>query len=341
MSIMENIVRLQQPESNVYNLIQTYLTSVGLDSEDTAKAYATDIKDFFRLMLDKELNQLTIDDLKFENHEIEVYKIELTKHYAGSTVNRKIASLRSLFNWLAKNNVPNANPTAFKVKNVKHQTRSYGSLTPDEGIRMIELAKSLPKGDEKAAIIAIAMSTGFRLNAILKAKWSDVQYNEQQGYWTLTLIDKGGDCDTMPFDESVYQLLSVIKKPEQEEIFTLSPSTCERLVKKLANMMDIPEYRNITFHSLRKTGINYAIDIENDLKMAVAQGRHKNSSTTMKYYIERHKDMSNMPGLLMMQSIDLSIFESMSKEELLSLIKSADRQTQRILIKQAKKKGNQ
>ena len=90
-------------------------------------------------MLNKSLNELTRRP-KFQIPWIEAYGLELAKHYS-STVNRKIASVKSLFEFFAANDIDTVNQKVFSVKRMKHQTKSYGVLSPDEGFQMVELAK--------------------------------------------------------------------------------------------------------------------------------------------------------------------------------------------------------
>lgn len=333
MSAAANIIRLKTAET-VYDLIHAFIETSGIDSENTKINYEIDIRYFFKTMLNKNIEDLTFDDMHFKNYEIEQYKAILTKQYAGSTVNRRLSTMKSLYNFLVANEI-NVNEKAFNVKNVKHTVDSYGVLSPEEGFEMVERVKKQRKGAIKSALIHTALLTSFRLSALLQAEWDCLNWCDK-GYWTVTLMDKGQEVNTMPITEECYEQLQSIRT-KSKRIFQLDKKTCQKMIKTLCEEMGIPEKRNITFHSLRKVAINFAFDIENDIRMAVRQGNHKNPATTVMHYMKRQEDLSNMPGMVMGKELDLSIFESLSKEELVQLICSSDKNIQRKLIKLAEK----
>ncbi len=339
MASATNITRLQKPET-VFDLIETFLMSKGLDSDKTQVAYRGDIEQFFKIMRNKDIGQLTFDDLCFKNYEVEHYKAILAEQYAGSTVNRKIATLKSLYDYLAANDVK-VNKDAFNVKRVKHKTASWGVLSPEEGYEMVERVKTQRKGEIKSLLIHTALETSFRLTALLNATYDNLsEERNKQGLWTLTVIEKGGEEVTMPINDELYEKLQAIRKPNQKKIFNLDPKTCRDAIKTLCEEMGISPKRNISFHSLRKVAINFAIDTGADVMTASRQANHKNPSTTMNYYLDRDKeDLSNMPGLLMGKKVDLSILESLSAEEWMLLVRQLDGVTQRKIIRKAKEKA--
>lgn len=326
-----NITRLQKAET-VFDLIQAFLLSKGIDSKNTKRAYRNDIEQFFMTMRHKGIEQLTFDDLCFKNYEIEQYKTILADQHAGSTVNRKIATMKSLYDFFAANDVK-INKNAFKVRKVKHVTRGWGVVSPEEGFEMVERVKKQRKGKIKSALIHTALVTSFRLAALLNAEYDDIsETRNKDGLWTLTVIEKGGEEKTMPISDELYEKLQAIREPNQKKIFDLNPKTCRKAIETLCEEMGISPKRNISFHSLRKTAINFSIDIGQDIMTAMRQSNHKNPSTMIKYYLEEKEDMSNMPGLLMGKEVDLSIFDNLSKDELIQVICSADKNTQRKLI---------
>lgn len=329
MSAAANIIRLKTAET-VFDLIHAYIESSGIDSENTRISYETDIKCFFKTMLNKEVDDLTFDDLHFKNYEIEQYKALMTKQYAGSTVNRRLSTMKGLYNFLVANEV-DVNEKAFNVKNVKHTVESYGVLSPEEGFEMVERVKKQRKGEVKSAMIHTALLTSFRLTALVEATWDCLSWCDK-GYWTMTLTDKGQEVNTMPITDELYEQLLLIRT-DSKRMFPLDRKTCQRMIKTLADEMGIAESRNITFHSLRKVAINFAFDVENDIRMAVRQGNHKNPATTVMHYMKRQEDLSNMPGMVMGKDLDVSMFECLSKEELIRIIYQADRNTQRKLLK--------
>jgi hypothetical protein len=100
-----------------------------------------------------------------------------------------------------------------------------------------------------------------------------------------------------------------------------------------------PEERNITFHSLKKMGVEYVLEMTGDLTLAAKQGNHSNIQTTNKYYtnMKDKENIGSMLGLQMGNKIDTTELEGLSREELLKLILESDNSTKQSLLKQLRK----
>lgn len=327
----------------VYGKIKLFLQSKALKSENTATAYETDIKQFFMTTLGKKLEELEQEDIRFEHSEVMQYQLYLVESgLANSSVNRKMNAVHSLFMFLKRDDA-NINADAFIVDTLSEsESDSYGVLTVDEVFEMIERVKKQYKGLEKSLLVEMALRTSFRKESLLSLKWDDIVYNEAEGLYIVTVIGKGKKKSEKPIPDSFYQRLLVLKynrKAGDGLVFHLDSKTPDAMITSLCEEMGISKERNVKFHSLKKTLINWSIDMGLGAVVAAQQGDHSKLDTMYKYYLDRKKNLGEMPGMQVDASVNTDVLEGLSKEELLEVIKSSSLTTKYEITKQAKKKG--
>ncbi|WP_170163392.1 tyrosine-type recombinase/integrase [Brevibacillus gelatini] len=315
--------------NNVYNDIQTFF-SEELKTDNTRRAYRTDIEYFFQYMRNKHLNQLHLTDLWFEYKDVLRYRNHLrNKLGKKSSVNRKISSLRKLYKYLAKNNY-NVNAHAFEVDDLDtDDTDSSGVLSVHEVETMIQLVKELPNGEEKSIFIDLAYSTSIRVSALLSLKWKQIKFIKN-GQWEIRLKDKGKE-NVKGIPDELYQMLLMLKRDNDERVFTMSYTTVYDTIKELCAKMGIPEHRNITPHSLKKVLIDWTVETTKDVKLAAWQGNHS-LDVMYKHYLSKNVDYENTPAFMVRKKNDLSPIEVLSREELIELIKRSSRAAQNELL---------
>lgn len=314
--------------NNVYNDIKTFF-SEELKTENTRRAYETDIQYFFQYMRNKTLNQLQMEDLWFEYKDVLRYRNHLRNLGKNSTVNRKISSLRKLYKYLAKNNY-NVNAHAFEVDDLDtDDTDSSGVLSVHEVEEMIQLAKELPNGKEKSIFIDLAYSTSMRVSALLSLTWKQIKFIKS-GQWEIRLKDKGKE-NVKGIPDELYQMLLTLKRDNVEKVFTMSYTTVYDTIKELCAKMGIPEHRNITPHSLKKVLIDWTVETTKDVKLAAWQGNHS-LDVMYKHYLNKNVDYENTPAFMVRKKNDLSSIEELTREELIELIKRSSRATQNELL---------
>ncbi|HZG72571.1 MAG TPA: site-specific integrase, partial [Chondromyces sp.] len=248
----------------------------------------------------------------------------------SATVERKIASVRKLYKYFAKNNY-NINPHAFELEwEDEDDTDSVGVLSVQEAITMVELAKELPNGEEKSLIIELAYMTSIRISAILNITWDKFSFIGND-LWEIKIKDKGKKNKKPIFDETYQRLYKAMKRAGEEKVFTLSYTTIYDTIKELAKRMGISEERKISPHSLKKTMINWTLDQLKDVLLAAKQGNHS-LDVMMKNYVSQNPDYSNYPLMLMKKGNDITPLMELSKEELIALIQRASFGTQNELL---------
>jgi integrase/recombinase XerC len=144
-------------------------------SEHTIKAYQTDLNQFqsyFELKLISDLRELT--SLGIRSWVVHLIDSGLTNR----SVNRKIASLRSLFRWLRKEGVVSLNPMA-KIQGPKNEKRLpvFVKESDLDSNKLAELYANDFDGIRDELMVELFYQTGMRLNELINLKETDV--NEQ------------------------------------------------------------------------------------------------------------------------------------------------------------------
>lgn len=341
-----NVVTLNS--TSVFQDITTFLIDINNNVagkyESSAKEYERDIKRFFKLMLGKELNELKIQDLYFLPKDVKKYQNHMISvNYKSATVNRSIASMKSLYSFFESNkykfideNGETIHITAdqFDVKKIhNNDSNSYGIYSDSEIKELIELAKTLNNGERKSLAIELASVTSIRIEAVANVKRSD--FRKENDTWVVQVVDKDTP-HVKPIRDDLYERLMNVAV--DDKIFDMSSRTLERDLKTLNTRMGLDPDRNLTFHSIKKYGINEVFKITGgDIMETANQGNHKSFETAMKYYMEFNKDFSKMPCLMIGQEVDTSPLDALSHEELLNLIKNSERGLQYDLISNLKK----
>ena len=320
---------VQLYDNKLYDDIMIFLNEMGVESEHTQIAYETDIRQFFQLIKGKELEHLTLEDVQLRKNDVEKFKqILLDNGLARSTINRKISAVRSLLENL-KANEWDINTDFFKkVKWLKTQDNKYGVLDVHEVWEMARLArKEREYKDVKYYFILFALDTCLRKQAILQLKWSD--FEEVEDGVIVHAIDKGNKEFRQKISKEFYNDLLSIKKEGEERVFPISVDSIDNMVCRLKKIMNIPEERNITFHSIRKAGVTFQYRITGDLTQAMKAAGHSNPIVTMRYLDLR--DYGVTGAVSFGNKIDEELYKKVSYEELIKAIENCPKDIQLIL----------
>lgn len=330
MGYNDKVVQLnQRPENdkNVWGCIKTFLDRIEQNSENTRNTYEHAIRTFFKVMRNKNVEDLVEDDLIFTKQQIETYQVNLRRQYKSTTVNNRISALKRCYEKLEDYGF-NVKSSWFKLERYKEYDKEpYDPMTHEEIIQAINLVSYTRKGFEKGLLLRVAYATAFRKDSVLNLKWSDII--NRNGIWFIKTLGKGNKWDYKKISNELYNELMKLKNMvgEREKIFTITDKTLRRMMNYIRENIDFGD-RNISFHSIRKASINeVAIITNNDLKAIQQQGNHATITTTLNDYIAK-KSLDDLVIVDINTHIPVEKFDEMSKEELVSLIKSMDRNTQ-------------
>jgi integrase len=328
MTALGNVVQYNNKKEakNPYAVIRTFLLRKGQNSENTRKTYERHIRDFFKTMRNKDIENLVEEDLIFEKSQIESYQVTLREHYKGTTVNNTITALKECYEKLEDSGFE-VKASWFSLERYdEHDKERYDTLTHDEVCKIIQLVSKTRKGLEKALLVRMAYATAFRKDTLLSMRWN--QIINKDGIWYAKVLGKGNKWSHKKLSDDLYNALMEHKKnTDGEKIFELTKKTVDRMMAYIRDNMDFGD-RKIVFHSFKKASLNEVNILTNgDLKAIQAQGDHADIKTSLNEYIESKK-LEDLVVIDVNYRMPLEKFDELSKEELVDLIKSADRNTQ-------------
>lgn len=334
-----NIVKLTNESTIIYEQIKKFLTKHAYNSEKTYEAYKGDIEQFFQIIKGKNINNLTMHDIKLTLDDFEDFIHHLytsinnsgERRYSNKTINRKLAAVKSLMKYLATKEATKKYVGDISyldlVESLPEKTNIRGVLEANEVFKMADLALlEREKGNIKRLAILFSFDTCVRINELLNLKWNDFIIREHD------VLVKGIGKGNKEFRESIskefYQELLKIKG-ESEKVFDISEDSLRDAFNRIKKKMNIPEERNITFHSLRKAGATFRYRITGDILEAQRALRHSNLNTT-KIYMD-YEDYGALGGVSIQGNLDMDLYKKADHDILLEAIELLPKSSKLIL----------
>lgn len=322
---------------NVFGTIHTFLIRKGQDSYKTRESYESSIRDFFHTMRDKTLEQLVPEDLVFEKSQIRAYQVALKERYKGATVNNALSAIKECYKQFADDGFA-VDVSIFDIERYDgHDSDTYGILTHEEVLEILNLISKTRKGRDKALLIRVAYATAYRKSSLMEAKYNQIV--DINGTKYLMVVGKGNKKRHKKLSPDLYEELMQLKKTnkasDEDNIFNLSKKTIDKMMEYIRKNMDFGE-RWIVFHSFKKASINEVNLVSGgDIKAIQAHGDHSKAETAMNYYMA-NKELDDLVEVDIYSSVPIDKLDNLSHEELLSLIKNSPRDVQVKLLRGAK-----
>ncbi|MDT0160392.1 site-specific integrase [Bacillus sp. AG4(2022)] len=331
--LAENVVRLNS--TRVYDQIEKYLTTLGYNSEQTKVAYKHDIELFFGIIKKKEIEYLTEEDvqLTYDDFEdfIEYMHSKVDKQgnrvYVNKTINRKVASVKGLIKYLAAKKLVKDISYLPLIKSLPETKNHHGVLEASEVFRLAELAlEERNKGEIKRLLILFGLDTCVRKAALLNLKWTD--FIEKEDVVIVKGIDKGNKDFRESISKDFYRELLTIKG-ESDRVFEIGIDAVDKMFKRLVKKMNIPEERNIVFHSIKKAGVQFRYRVTGDILEAQRAAKHSRLDTT-RIYLEE-EDYGALGAVSSNGKVNMDGYKEVSHEILLAAIGKLKKDQQFIL----------
>lgn len=139
-------------------------------AKNTVQAYIRDIRHFESFISVRGVSRLN----EATNSEVVAYLMSLkSEGRSKSTVNRKLASIRTYYNYLQKNGEVTFNP-ADDIKSPKIEKKEIEFLSLEEMDRLMSLPDESIKGTRDRAILELLYATGIRASELINMKEADV-----------------------------------------------------------------------------------------------------------------------------------------------------------------------
>lgn len=175
-------------------------------SENTIAAYRNDLSQFLEYVESHSGSKLS-DWSTVAEVDIEAY-LTYMKHkdqpYASSTIARKVAAIKSFYNYLAAEGVVSDNPT-IDIDSPKVKKRLPQTLSPTEVERLLESPSSIntPKNLRDVTLLNILYETGMRVTEVVSIQLEDVDLKHA----ILSSPTRQGEAREIPLEDSTQALL--------------------------------------------------------------------------------------------------------------------------------------
>lgn len=271
---------------------EDFLSSERNYSKHTLKAYLADIKEFGLVL--KEMSLISpengdIDFLNMDETPVRVFISKLYKKNKKVSISRKIASVRTFFEFLIRRGEMKSN-SAKLVPSPKGEKRLPTFLTVDEVVKLVEAPGSDNAYESRdRAILELLYSCGLRVSELVGVNLNDLDLESM----SVKVLGKGNKERLVPLGSKassaikIYLIQRLDLKPKEDYLFVnsrggrLTTRSIDRIIKKYAAISGIP--KNISPHVLRHTFATHLLGGGADLRAIQEMLGHKSLSTTQRY----------------------------------------------------------
>ncbi len=301
---------IAEPNRPSFPELDAFLTALnGREaSEHTIAAYRRDLTGFAAWFADHvgtpcTLTAITPTDVRdFRTH------LRDTEHRAPATINRKLAALRSYFQW-AITAGRRADSPAATVKDVREEPRRprwFVKRDLDRLLRTLEASAKPTALVRDRAILLLLRHTGIRVGELVALRVRDVTLSDRKG--SLRVVGKGAKERTIPLNQTVRSELAAYLAVRLErsgsgqysELFLgqrgpVNRQAVEKLVGKYADRAGLEAFSP---HSLRHSFAKSLLDAGEDLVTVQTLLGHERLDTTARYTQPGARDLEVAVGRL-------------------------------------------
>ena len=256
-------------------------------SSNTLRAYTKDLNDFI-LFIEKESIQSLIDIKKQHIHQF-LYYLSLKKH-GESTVARKLASIKSLFNFLIRKKILKNNIVK-SISAPKIDKKLPIFLTQDKMSLLLDLPNTSNfKESRNILILELFYSTGVRISELIKIKLEDINYENN----SINILGKGNKqrlviignyakkrlLDFLNYHKDI-KTGYLFRNERKSKTGYISVRSVFNIVKK--HVQKVTNNQKISPHSLRHTFATHLLNNGADLMSLKELLGHSDLSSTQIY----------------------------------------------------------
>jgi integrase/recombinase XerD len=239
------------PHTTIESSLNQFLLELD-KSPSTIQVYHIDIQQFLDWL---HANDITIVGAQHvtRSHINDYLSYLVNQGRTGTTLTRKLVSIRLFFTYLVSDGVILSSPTS-KIKKPRKESKPKHVLRPDEFQRIIGEARGNPRD---YALLQLMVQTGMRVSEVITIHLSELDLEHS----TLTLHRKGRKKRTTPLEKKTLHALQsyLVVRPETNDTHLflnyqgqgLSIGGVRKMVEKYASSAGIP--KKITCHGLYYT----------------------------------------------------------------------------------------
>lgn len=272
-------------------LVQKFINFLERDkrlSLNTLQSYKRDIEQYITYLLEMNLNNIT----NTNKATIIAYLLHLQKKgRATSTISRNLASIRSFYQYIAKNKIIEHDPTV-ELESPKVQKKLPQILSTQEVELLLEQPKCVDlKGYRDKAMLELLYATGIRVSELISLNSSDI--NLDMGF---IRCNKGTRERMIPIGSIAINALKeylskarglMIQDSEEKALFVnvngkrLTRQGFWKIIKQYKNQAKIN--KDITPHTLRHSFAAHLLENGADLRSIQEMLGHSDISSTQIY----------------------------------------------------------
>ncbi len=269
-----------------YNqLADEFLAAFG--SEETRRSYGADLKEFGLFL--EETGRPDLEQV--DRLLIRSYLVRLHQRLSKSSIERKVACLRSFFKHLSRKGILKENP-ALRLKSPRKERKTPSFLSVDEAFALLnQTNENDPFLPRDLAILELLYSTGLRVGELVSLN----QDSLDRRLGLVRVMGKGGRERVVPVgdkalqavDRYVEKWIEVRRKTGEKALFLnrRGGRLTDRSVRNILDKMlaRLASSRRISPHGLRHSFATHLLDNGADLRAVQEMLGHASLSTTQKY----------------------------------------------------------
>lgn len=281
-------------DQDLINKFEEYLFVIKNYSEYTVRAYVKDVTDFQKYVKSNKLASNLLDIRR--SRTCSYYVSELVKKgYEAKSINRKISSLRTFYNYLLKEGKVEVN--YFKeVENVK-TPKKLPSFVDETDMKSIldSIDTKSDLGKRNRVLIELLYATGMRVSEICNLEVSQINFYNN----TIKVNGKGkkdrivilykGIAEGLKYyiDFTRSNLLSISKDSEERKVFInykggkLTPRGVRKIINTLIDNCAVNKH--VSPHMIRHSFATSLLNNGADLRIVQELLGHENLQTTQIY----------------------------------------------------------
>ena len=281
---MKSVFRKDQ---HIVAFLNSLIIEKGL-SKNTIQSYESDIYQLYQWNISKNKKRIT-----------EIKKIDTSQYISylfsqnlkSTSVNRKISSLKTFFNFLLKKKLINANPFADQIM-PKKPISLPKSISEDDVVKLLDAPKpdSLI-GLRDKAMLELLYASGVRISELVNIKFSDLDLERN----IIKVFGKGSKERLVPFGEDAAQCISayIDERKKNKSLASIKYIFLNNRGKKISRhafwhrlkeyCLEIGLKQDISPHTLRHAFATHLLNRGADLRSVQVLLGHSDLSTTQIY----------------------------------------------------------
>ena len=281
---MKSVFRKDQ---HIVAFLNSLIIEKGL-SKNTIQSYESDIFQLYQWNISKNKKRIT-EIKKFDTSQYISYLF--SQNLKSTSVNRKISSLKTFFNFLLKKKLINANPFADQIM-PKKPISLPKSISEDDVVKLLDAPKADSLiGLRDKAMLELLYASGVRISELVNIKFSDLDLERN----IIKVFGKGSKERLVPFGEDAAQCISayIDERKKNKDIASIKYIFLNNRGSKISRhafwhrlkeyCLEIGLKQDISPHTLRHAFATHLLNRGADLRSVQVLLGHSDLSTTQIY----------------------------------------------------------